>query len=107
MSHDEFDYLTNIFNELNLEKDKEIVNIIETIKNLFIQCKNNSKELSKLVEKYLIPQEIEKKKNAEVSTPVALCKEMLQPLIKEIKEVFKESDGKKNDFFLYILLNKQ
>ena len=53
MSHDEFDYLTNIFNELNLEKDKEIVNIIETIKNLFIQCKNNSKELSKLVEKYL------------------------------------------------------
>lgn len=62
MSHDEFDYLTNIFNELNLEKDKEIVNIIETIKNLFIQCKNNSKELSKLVEKYLIPQEIEKRK---------------------------------------------
>lgn len=99
MSKEEFNDLTNIFNELNLEQDKELLNIIETIKNLFIQCKNNSKELSKLVEKYLIPQEIEKKKNAEVSTPVALCKEMLQPLIKEIKEVFKESDGKINRIF--------
>ncbi len=99
MSKDDFADLTNIFNELNLQQDSDITHIIETVKNLFIKCKNNSKELSKLVEKYLIPQDIEKKKNAEVSTPVALCKEMLQPLIKEIKEVFKESDGKINRIF--------
>ncbi len=99
MSKDDFNDLTNIFNELNLQQDSDITHIIETVKNLFIKCKNNSKELSKLVEKYLIPQDIEKKKNAEVSTPVALCKEMLQPLIKEIKEVFKESNGKINRIF--------
>jgi hypothetical protein len=29
-------------------------------------------ELSKLIDKYLIPQELEKKKNAEVSTPYQL-----------------------------------
>jgi len=29
----------------------------------------NNRELSKLIDKYLIPQELEKKSNAEVSTP--------------------------------------
>ncbi len=66
MSNTEFDYLTNLFNDLNLQNDKQITNIIETIKNLFIESKNNTEELSKLIDKYLIPQDIEK--NAEVST---------------------------------------
>ena len=50
------------------------------MKELF--CKNikNSKELSKIIDKYLIPQEYEKKKNAEVSTPIKLRQEMLETL---------------------------
>ena len=35
------------------------------------------RELSKLVDTYLVPQELEKKKNAEVSTPFCLRQEML------------------------------
>ena len=44
---------------------------------------NNSKELSKLIDKYLIPQELEKKKNAEVSTPYQLRKDMLDKMPEE------------------------
>ena len=44
-----------------MEKDKETKQLIRTIKELFINNKRNSKELSKLIDKYLIPQELEKK----------------------------------------------
>jgi hypothetical protein len=43
--------------------------LIRTVKELFIKNKNNMKELSKLIDEYLIPQDLEKKTNAEVSTP--------------------------------------
>ncbi len=98
MSDTEFDYLTNLFNDLNLQNDKQIIKIIETIKNLFIESKNNTEELSKLIDKYLIPQEIEKKKNAEVSTPYKLRQEMLDTIPIEFwstkQKVFEPCCGK-------------
>ena len=40
----------------------------------------NMKELSSLIDKYFIPQELEKKTNAEVSTPHKLRQEMLDKI---------------------------
>ena len=42
----------------------------KTIINKIHKEKTNINELSKLIDKYLIPQELEKKTNAEVSTPL-------------------------------------
>ena len=62
------------------EKDKEIEQLVRTIKELFHKNINNSNELSQQIDKYLIPQELEKKQNAEVSTPYKLRKEMLDKM---------------------------
>ena len=60
--------------------------------------KTNINELSKLIDKYLIPQELEKKNNAEVSTPYSLRKDMLDKMPQEFwtKEntVFEPCSGK-------------
>ncbi|ADO67507.1 hypothetical protein crov473 [Cafeteria roenbergensis virus] len=50
------------------------------LKEIIIKNFNNKKELSKLIDKYLIPQELEKKTNAEVSTPYQLRQEMLEKI---------------------------
>jgi len=71
---------------------------VEGLKELF--CKNikNSRELSKIIDKYLIPQETEKKKNAEVSTPHQLRQEMLDKIPPEFwtkeNKVFEPCCGK-------------
>lgn len=81
-----------------MKDDKETNQIIRTIKELF--CKNikNNRELSNLIDKYLIPQELEKKSNAEVSTPFKLRQEMLDKMPVEfwtsIKKVFEPCSGK-------------
>jgi len=58
----------------------------------------DNRELSKLIDKYLIPQELEKKSNAEVSTPFKLRQEMLDKIPVEfwtsIKKVFEPCAGK-------------
>jgi hypothetical protein len=58
----------------------------------------NNRELSNLIDKYLIPQELEKKSNAEVSTPFKLRQEMLDKIPVEfwtsIKKVFEPCCGK-------------
>ena len=58
----------------------------------------NKKNKSNLIDKYLIPQELEKKSNAEVSTPYKLRQEMLDKIPKEfwtfIKKVFEPCAGK-------------
>ena len=70
-------------------------NIRKITKELFI---NNNKKLSKLIDKYLIPQELEKKKNAEVSTPYKLRQEMLDKIPnnfwKQKRTVFEPCSGK-------------
>jgi hypothetical protein len=72
-------------------KDKiEVKNIIERVKEMF--CKNirENQKLSELIDSYLIPQELEKKQNAEISTPYKLRQEMLDTIDKYVPEFWKE-----------------
>ena len=91
-----------------VENDKETNQIIRTVKELFMKNINNSRELSKLIDKYLIPQEMEKKKNAEVSTPYKLRQEMLDKMPDEFwktpKKVFEPCSGKGG--FLIDIINR-
>ena len=81
-----------------MKDDKETNQIIRTVKELFTKNIKNSRELSNLIDKYLIPQELEKKRNAEVSTPFKLRQEMLDKIPVEfwtsIKKVFEPCAGK-------------
>lgn len=81
-----------------MKDDKETNQIIRTVKELFMKNISNSKQLGMLIDKYLIPQELEKKSNAEVSTPFKLRQEMLDKIpIKfwtSIKKVFEPCAGK-------------
>ena len=81
-----------------MKDDKETNQIIRTIKELFMKNMNSNKELSKLIDKYLIPQELEKKSNAEVSTPFKLRQEMLDKIPTDFwntpKKVFEPCVGK-------------
>jgi len=81
-----------------MKNDKETIQIIRTVKELFMKNINNNNELSKLIDKYLIPQELEKKSNAEVSTPFKLRKEMMDKIPVEfwssVKKVFEPCSGK-------------
>jgi len=45
-----------------MKDDKETNQIIRTIKELFMKNIKNNRELSILIDKYLIPQELEKEK---------------------------------------------
>tara|TARA_B110001452_G_C15238291_1_gene428752 strand:+ start:213 stop:4523 length:4311 start_codon:yes stop_codon:yes gene_type:complete len=89
----------NIYIEYMKEKDdKEIKQIIRTVKELFTKNVKNTRKLSHLIDKYLIPQELEKKSNAEVSTKYWLRKNMLDTIPedfwKSIKKVLETSAGK-------------
>ena len=81
-----------------MSDDKEINQIILTVKELFMKNINNDKELSNLIDKYLIPHELEMKENAEVSTPFKLRQDMLDKIPVEFwkseKKVFEPSSGK-------------
>lgn len=81
-----------------MKDDKETNQIIRTVKELFMKNIKNNRELSVLIDKYLIPQELEKKSNAEVSTPFKLRQEMLDELPTEfwssLKKVFEPCAGK-------------
>ena len=55
-----------------MKNDKETNRIIRTVKELFQKNISNSKQLGQLIDKYLVPQELEKKSNAEISTPFKL-----------------------------------
>jgi hypothetical protein len=63
-----------------MKYDKETNQIIRTVKELFTKSKENYRELSKLIDKYFIAQDLEKKNNAEVSTPSKLRQEMLDKI---------------------------
>ena len=81
-----------------VKDDTETNQIIRTVKELFVKNVNNSKQLSELIDKYLVPQELEKKSNAEVSTPFRLRQEMLDKIPVEFwtskKKVFEPCSGK-------------
>ncbi len=73
-----------------VKDDKETSQIIRIVKELFQKNVENSQELSILIDKYLIPEEIERKKNAEISTPRKLRQEMLD----KMPLSFWETEGK-------------
>ena len=81
-----------------MSSDKETSQIIRTVKELIMKNIHNPRELSNIIDNYLIPQELEKKMNAEVSTPFILRQEMLDmmpPVFwKSIKKVFEPCAGK-------------
>lgn len=79
INNDHIELIINIFKKY-LMKDEQTTQLIRTIKELFVKNINNSNELSKIIDKYLIPQSNEKKKNAEVSTPYKLRQEMLDKM---------------------------
>ena len=80
--HIEHDVITNIIDIYvkYMSNDKETNQIIRTVKELFIKNISNNNQLSQLIDKYIIPQELEKKTNAEVSTPYKLRQEMLDKI---------------------------
>jgi len=100
-----FELFLEIYNT-KLKKNTKIKNIIEITKELFSKNLNQSKELSQMIDKYLIPQELEKKQNAEISTPYKLRQEMLDKMPKEFwsknQKVFEPCCGK-GGFLLNII----
>jgi hypothetical protein len=81
-----------------MDNNMHVKIVIEMVKELFMKNINNQAELSKLIDKYLIPQESEKKQNAEVSTPRQLRQDMLDKIPtdfwKSPKLVFEPCCGK-------------
>lgn len=99
---DNIEDLTSTLNDLSLENKsfkQQVEDVSSTIKLLFLEAKGDMKEMAKLVEKHLTHSTLEKKKNAEVSTPDKLCKEMLEPLKEELVKEFKDSNGKINRIY--------
>ena len=84
--------------EMDMQHDDETVLIVRTIKELFIKSRTNTKDLGELVDTYFIPQELEKKTNAEYSTPYKLRQEMLDKIPtdfwKTVRPVFEPCAGK-------------
>lgn len=78
------------------------------LKEMFCIARNNKDELSKIIDKYLVPQDIEKKQNAEVSTPYILRKEMISKIPEDFwkypRTVFEPCAGKGG--FLLDIINK-
>ncbi len=78
---------------INIMDNLEFIEIINNHHKTFNFC-----YLSKLIDKYLIPQEIEKKQNAEVSTPYELREEMLNKIPEDFwttpKKIFEPCSGK-------------
>ena len=81
-----------------MKDDKETNQIIRTVKELFMKNVKNNRKLSNLIDKYLIPQELEKKSNAEVSTPFKLRDDMLNKIPDKfwnsVNKVFEPCAGK-------------
>ena len=89
-----FNRLYNTYFKLNQKFNSIILEIKEIFKlNLY-----NKNELSKSIDKYLVPHINEKKQNAEVSTPSTLRKEMIDKIPSDFwktpKKVFEPCSGK-------------
>ena len=91
-------FLKVLYKFYNKYINNAIISYIKTIKQSMKNNLTNKDTLSHLIDKYLIPQENEKKKNAEVSTPYKLRQEMIGILEKNFfkskKKVFEPCSGK-------------
>jgi hypothetical protein len=65
-------------NDISLSDNPEFCYVVKRMKELFSNCDKG--EMSVLIDKYLVPTELEQKGNAEVPTPHALRKEMLDKM---------------------------
>ena len=74
--------IKNVYLE-ELKIDEEINVIIREIKQVFRANSDKPKQLSLIIDKYLIPEATERSKNAEVSTPFTLRQEMLNKIPEE------------------------
>ena len=104
------DILTRLIGIYNIymKDDMETNQIIRTVKELFRKNIDNPTELSKLIDEYLIPKELERKINAEISTPYNLRQKMLEKIPNEFwkttKTVFEPCCGKGG--FVLDIINK-
>lgn len=86
-----------MYDKYLLDND-EFNNTFTRLKEMFNIARGNKNELSKIIDKYLIPQEIEKKQHAEVSTPYELRQVMINKIPSDFwntpKKVFEPCSGK-------------
>jgi len=80
---DIFSLLVNLYNDC-FSENIHIVDRVKYIKERFKAVLHDRKKFYSLIEDYLIPQENERKTNAEISTPPKLRKEMLDKLPQHI-----------------------
>ena len=71
-----FDVIQQLY-EKYLNESEDIDTVVMNIKAEFVNLLSKPKDLSELINEYLTPMELEKKQNAEVSTPFFLKQEML------------------------------
>lgn len=87
----------DIYNRYLIDNDM-FNTVFMRLKEVFSNAVNNKGELSIIIDKYLIPHEIEKKQNAEVSTPYQLRQDMLNKIPEDFwmtpKKVFEPCCGK-------------
>jgi hypothetical protein len=63
-----------------LQKNNTLTENIRYLKERFIAVKDNPRTLYQVIEEFLIPHEIERKNNAEISTPEQLRKKMIDTI---------------------------
>ena len=85
---DVFNVFIKMYNKY-LKDNTDINQVIMRVKELFSRSLHNQRELAKLIDEYLIPHELERKLNAEVSTPPQLRKDMLDALEAHVANFFK------------------
>ena len=97
INNNDIELIFNIFIKY-MENDKMTEMYLTTIKELFVKCKNNRKELSKSLYKYLIPLEAEKNEYSEISTQYEIRYDMLETVNpefwKKIRKVLEPCAGK-------------
>jgi hypothetical protein len=67
----------DIYISTGMNTDPEFRQIVRLIKELFVEHREHGKELTELINKYLIPNQVEKEDGAEWSTPYVLCNDLL------------------------------
>lgn len=91
-------FLSTFIKLFEMNDVDELDRLVHNIKNILETNMHSMQSLSASIDKYLIPQELEKKSNAEVSTPYNLRNEMLDTLPKSFwtrpRKVFEPACGK-------------
>jgi hypothetical protein len=84
-----------VINDKYLRENNNLLYIMTSLKDLLNHAisesngYNRRQQLSQLIDQYLVPQQIERQKNAEISTPFSLRKEMLDAFVRVNPDFFK------------------